>query len=154
MSIKIRSAVVLFALLLSACSNDNESAAPAQSNAPAKAVAANSVQFRKGAVVTHEDFAKEGVTLSVAPNPYRSCDFPKGQAVVTVGYDARPAGINHVQIWVQRSNGHQDLWGQSPGSSPPTPTGKWMDEGSRLLLVDLNAGELIAATTVHAAPCP
>jgi hypothetical protein len=126
----------------------NEAAASAPKTAPT-----GSRVFQRDVAETGDDFIVSGVTLSVAPNPFNSCDFPKGRAIVNVGLDSRPAGIRHVQIWIQGSNGKQLLWGQAPGISPVHPTGPWMSDGSKLLLVNADDGKLIAAQTIHATPC-
>lgn len=146
--------------LLAGC-NDNrqagtESPKPAASSsaaAPAAVAVGEPRPFVNGTAVTDSDFAAHGVTLTVTPNPYSACDFPQGHAVVDVGFDARPAGIKHAQIWVQRVGGKQNLWGQAPGYKASQPTGKWMVDGMKLLLVDMDGSKLVAATTIHAAPC-
>lgn len=156
---KIAPLAIAAAILLAGC-NDNRPASVETSPTAAKPAAAAAGApvgepraFASGTAVTDPDFAATGVTLSVTPNPYNGCDFPHGQAVVDVGFDARPAGIKHAQIWVQGRGGKQQLWGQAPGFKAAQPTGKWMTDGMKLLLVDMDAGKLVAATTVHAAPC-
>jgi len=156
---KIAPLAIAAAILLAGC-NDNRPASVETSSTATKPAAATAAApagepraFVNGTAVTDPDFAAAGVTLSVTPNPYNGCDFPHGQAVLDVGFDARPAGIKHAQIWVQGRGGKQNLWGQAPGFSAPHPTGKWMVDGMKLLLVDMDGGKLVAATTVHAAPC-
>lgn len=140
--------------LLAGC-NKNAPEAAQNAAAPNAPVAAKggSHSFQKGTPVTGEDFVAQGVNITVAPNPFSNCDFPKGQAVVNVSFDARPAGIKHAQIWVQRIDGMQVLWGQAPGFAESRPTGNWMSDGSKLLLVDLDNNNLVGVTTVHGAPC-
>lgn len=139
---------------LAGCNSSTPPAGPgkAASSAPAPVKSASQA-FQKGTPVAGEDFVAPGISLTVTPNPFSSCDFPKGQAVVNVGFDTRPAGIKHAQIWIQRTDGMQVLWGQAPGFSDPRPTGNWMSDGAKLLLVDLDTSNLVAVTTVHAAPC-
>jgi hypothetical protein len=148
--------IAALAILFAGCSNNNEqAAAPAAGSAaaPAATTASAGQAFQKGTAVTVADFALPGVTLTIDPNPYSGCDFPKGHAVLNIGYDARPAGVKHSQIWIQQVNGKQVLWGQSPGQIKAIPTGPWMVEGTRVLVVDFVTGKLVAASTVHAAAC-
>jgi hypothetical protein len=156
---KIARYALVLVTVLAGC-NDNRPAgvetakpAAATSTASAAAPAGEARPFVNGTAVTDGDFAAPGVTMTVTPNPYNGCDFPHGQAVVDVGFDARPAGIKHAQIWVQGRGGKQNLWGQAPGYKAAQPTGKWMVDGMKLLLVDMDGGKLVAATTVRAAPC-
>jgi hypothetical protein len=153
---KSLAAVATCMTLLAGCSDkSSQETAPVGGSTtavhPAGEGASNA--FERDKPVTAKDFVAPGVTLTVNPNPYSSCDFPKGHAVVSVGFDARPAGAKHVQIWIQGANAKATLWGQAPGFSPAHPTGNWINDGSRLVLVDLGANNILAITTVHAAPC-
>ncbi len=139
-------------VIVAGCSDRSQTESP-KTEASTKALVAQPERFEQGHVVTAKDFAGDGVTLKIHPNPFRSCDFPKGGAVVTIEYDARPAGIKHTQAWFEQANGKQVLWGQAPAYMPPNQTGNWVHEGMKLLLVDVDTRQLIAVRTVHAAAC-
>jgi hypothetical protein len=73
--------------------------------------------------------------------------------VVSIGYDAHPAGVKHTQLWFQDRNGKQKLWGQSPGMSKAAKTGPWMQDGMKVLLVDVTNSQLLAVQTMRADAC-
>lgn len=151
--------ILIVALALMSCSDtSHEPPAPSSEAAmvesqTADAVPTQPVGFQSGDAVSVPDFAVPGARLSVSPNPFRACDFPRDQGVVTIEYDARDAGAKHTQIWFQRRNGKQDLWGQAPGRMTATPTANWAHDGMRVLLVDLDASTVLAVTTIHAEQC-
>lgn len=142
-------------VVLGACSNEHSPANGGAQVAPktAQAPQATPSVFQKGVLVTTPDFSAPSVTLTIDPNPYSRCDYPNGRAVVSIGYDAHPAGVKHTQLWFQNKNGKQGLWGQGPGLSPPTKTGEWIHDGMKVLLVDVSNNNLLAVQTVHAAEC-
>jgi len=152
--------IAALAVLLSACSDTSHeptaTSAPSSVPSPANESTGTSglpAAFRKDVIVSMPDFMAPNVKLSVTPNPYDACKFPKGEATVTIEYDARDAGAKHTQLWFQRSNGKQVLWGQAPGRMSANPTGNWAHEGMKVLLVDVDAGVLLAVTTIHADDC-
>ncbi len=140
------------AVLIAGCS-DNQQAGSNKAGATKPAVGVAQA-FVKGTPFTGPDFAVPGASITVDPNPYSACDFPKGQAIVNIGFDARQAGAKHVQILLQGAHGKPQLWGQAPGVSASHPTGKWITDGVKFLLLDMATQKLIAVTTVHATPCP
>lgn len=153
-------ALLVFVAFLAACSKPPPAPQAAGKTervaTAAKSAADNSKPssvFEKGVLVATPNFIAPEVVLSITPNPYNRCEHPDGKAVVTIQYDARPAGVKHTQLWFQRSNGKQVLWGQSPGTIPATESGKWANEGMKVLLVDVDNGNLLAVQTIHADDC-
>ena len=140
------------AVLIAGCSDNQQTGSTkAGATKPAAGVAQ---AFVTGTPFTGPDFAVAGAAIIVDPNPYSACAFPKGQAIVNVGFDAREAGAKHVQILVQGTHSKPQLWGQAPGVLATHPTGKWITDGVKFLLLDMTTQKLIAVTTVHATPCP
>lgn len=130
-----------------------EPSADAAATSAQPASPAEVLVFQKGVAVAAANFMVPGVALSITPNPYDRCEFPKGAAPLSISYDARKAGAKHTQLWLQQRNGRQALWAQSPGRMDATTTGKWAHEGMKVLLVNLDDGRLLAVETIRAGAC-
>jgi hypothetical protein len=149
--------VAITAIALTGCNDTSHE--PADGNAaqttPTASLPANSQGrvFRNGSIVSDADFVGDNVQLTVTPNPYDACVFPKGEVPLSIAYDATGAGARHTQIWFQRSNGKQVLWGQAPGKMAANSTGKWAHEGMKVLLVEAQTGKLLGISTIHAHAC-
>ena len=148
-------APAMLILLAAACSRSEPTPTPADAKPEIQPVAAAAPvqKFEKGVQVTVPDFLAPKLSLSIIPNPYSRCDFPKGGVPLTIEYDAREAGSRHTQIWLQQRNGKQSLWGQSPGRMPATKTGNWAHDGMKVVLVDVDTTDMLAAQTIHADDC-
>lgn len=141
------------AVATTACGQHEKNAAQASPQAAAPAAPQSEQVFHEGTPFAGADLATDGVTFTVEPSTL-GCDAPKGKGVVTVSFDARPAGFKHARVYIQGTNGKQSLWSQSPGAMDARPTGPWMGDGMRFLLVDVDSGKLLAVRTMHAARCP
>lgn len=146
------SVLIALTVVVAGCSDRSQTGSKTEASTKGPNVQAAAI-FEQGHLVTVKDFTSDGVTLKIDPNPFRSCDFPKGGAVVSVEYDARPAGVKHTQAWFEQSNGKQVLWGQAPAHMSPNQTGPWVNDGMKLLLVDVDTRKLIAVSSIHAAAC-
>jgi hypothetical protein len=135
----INCAMVMAFLTLQGCQPD----APAPSATPDPGEASAPVSLSK---------TSENGMLTVDPAIIDLCKEKEGIVASKVSWNATSAKTEGAQIWLQDSGQERKLW-SAGGALESSTTGRWMRDGSTVILVNGENDEELARIAITARPC-
>lgn len=81
------------------------------------------------------------------------CSEPEGIVSSLIRWDASASGTQTTQIWLQLPGQSAVLWSQA-GAAGQASTGRWLRDGSQVILIDPENDQQLARIKIRALPCP
>lgn len=90
--------------------------------------------------------------LTVARGRINLCADPEGLVASEVRWDASSTGTEGAQVWLKEAGKEPVLWSESGARSAST-TGKWLREGTEVILINAEDKVELARIKIEAVPC-
>lgn len=116
------------------------------SNTPDEPASAEKKSFDSPVVTS------ENGLLTVAKGRIDLCSEPEGLVASEVSWDASSVGTEGTQVWLKEAEKEPVLWSES-GAKDSSATGKWLRDGTEVILINGENKQELARIKVEAIPC-
>lgn len=146
MNHKTLSLTLLLALALTGCNGDKPAPSPdGHESTPVSTPSARTRQIQ-------ESLSDPSNMLILRPGAIDRCTATDGFIAVEVSWDATAAKTEGVHVFLQNAGEERKLW-SSAGAVGKDTTGKWMRDGSKVILINASNEQELAHVQLKDAPC-